>query len=51
VDVTDRPYPELVNGAKATHARLFEVHSGQTAPFSDRPKASNAGTPESPWKL
>ena len=51
VDVTDRPYPELVNGAKATHARLLEVHSGQVPPFSDRPKASNAGTPDSPWKL
>ena len=50
VDVTDRPYPELVNGAKATHARLFAVHSGQTAPFSERPQASSAGTPDSPWK-
>jgi len=51
VDITDRPYPELVNGAKATHAHLFEVHSGQAAPFSERPKASSAGTPDSPWKL
>lgn len=49
VDVTDRPYPELVEGAKATHARLFEVHSGTAAPFSLRPKASSAGTPASPW--
>jgi hypothetical protein len=49
VDVTDRPYPELVEAAKATHRRLFDVHSGKTAPFSDRPKASSAGTPRSPW--
>jgi hypothetical protein len=49
VDVTDRPYAELVDGAKATHARLFEVHSGKSAPFSERPKASGAGTPASPW--
>jgi hypothetical protein len=49
VDVTDRPYLELVEGAKATHARLFEVHSGKAAPFSERPKASGAGTPASPW--
>ncbi len=49
VDVTDRPYPELVAGAKATHARLLDVHSGKTAPFNQRPKASTAGTPSSPW--
>jgi hypothetical protein len=49
VDVTDRPYPELVKAAKATHKRLFSVHSGKTAPFKDRPKASGAGTPLSPW--
>jgi hypothetical protein len=51
VDVTDRPYPELVAGAKATHARLLEVHAGKAAPFSERPKASGAGTPASPWGL
>jgi hypothetical protein len=49
VDVTDRPYLEMVAGAKATHARLFEVHSGKIPPFSQRPKASSAGTPDSPW--
>ncbi|MGA2273722.1 MAG: hypothetical protein ABSH00_09210 [Bryobacteraceae bacterium] len=49
VDVTDRPYPELVNAAKATHRRLLDVHSGKIRPFSQRPKASDAGTPETPW--
>jgi hypothetical protein len=49
VDVTDRPYPELVEAAKAAHRRLLEVHSGKTAPFGVRPKASSAGTPASPW--
>jgi hypothetical protein len=49
IDVTDRPYLELVEGAKATHQQLFNVHSGKTAPFSERPKASAAGTPASPW--
>lgn len=49
VDVTDRPYPELVEAAKATHKRLLEVHSGKAAPFNERPKASTAGTPDSPW--
>jgi hypothetical protein len=49
VDATDRPYPELVEAAKAAHRQLRDVHSGKTAPFNDRPKASGAGTPPSPW--
>jgi len=46
VDVTDRPYPELVASAKATHARLFKVHAGKIKPFSRKPRASEVGTPE-----
>lgn len=49
VDITDRPYRELVEAAKAAHKRLFEVHSGKVLPFNQRPKASEAGTPASPW--
>jgi hypothetical protein len=49
VDSTNRPYPELVEAAKTTHKRLFDVHSGKTIPFSQKPKASEAGTPSSPW--
>jgi hypothetical protein len=30
LDVTDRPYQELVDAAHATHLRLFDVHSGKT---------------------
>lgn len=51
VDSTDRPYPELVDAAKTTHKRLYEVHAGKTLPFSQKPKASEAGTPSSPWDL
>jgi hypothetical protein len=51
VDVTDRPYPELVEAAKATHRRLHDVHAGKLSPVSERPKASEAGTPSSPWDL
>jgi hypothetical protein len=40
VDVTDRPYPELVEAAKATHRRLLEVHSGKVPPVSRRAKAN-----------
>jgi hypothetical protein len=51
VDATDRPYPELVEAAQATHRRLREVHAGRTPPFSQRPMASDAGSPSSPWDL
>jgi hypothetical protein len=34
VDVTDRPYIELVNAAKQTFERLFDVHSGKEIPVS-----------------
>ena len=37
VDVTDRPYYELVNAARETHKRLFAVHSGKEPPFNQRP--------------
>ncbi|MCU0455709.1 MAG: hypothetical protein MUE74_05345 [Bacteroidales bacterium] len=32
VDVTDRPYYELVEAAKETHKRIFDIHSGKAAP-------------------
>ena len=34
LDVTDRPYPELAEAAKATHKRLLAVHSGKEPPVS-----------------
>jgi hypothetical protein len=40
VDVTDRPYVELVEALKATHTQLHSVHSGRTKPF-DRRAAPN----------
>jgi hypothetical protein len=49
LDVTDRAYPELVSAAKETFKRLLDVHSGKISPFSQRPKASDAGTPDTPW--
>jgi hypothetical protein len=38
VDVTDRPYPEMVAALKATHKRLYAVHSGAEPPFNQKPK-------------
>lgn len=49
VDVADRAYPEMVSAAKETFKRLLDVHAGKARPFSQRPKASDAGTPETPW--
>jgi len=39
VDVTDRPYRELIEAMRATHRRLQAVHAGTTAPFDTRPHA------------
>lgn len=36
VDVTDRPYPELVEAMQATHGRLYAIHSGQASPVSQK---------------
>lgn len=39
VDVTDRPYRELIDAMKTTHRRLQAVHGGKAAPFDTPPKA------------
>ena len=38
VDVTDRPYPELVEAAQATHKRLAAIHSGKEPPVTRQAK-------------
>ena len=45
LDVTDRPYPEMVKALITVHKRLLAVHSGKATPFNRRPRASEAGTP------
>jgi hypothetical protein len=40
VDVTDRPYPELVGALVETHRRAFRIHSGEIAPVSERAKTN-----------
>jgi hypothetical protein len=39
VDVTDRPYPELIEAMRTTHHRLQGVHAGTIAPFDTKPQA------------
>jgi hypothetical protein len=39
VDVTDRPYRDLIEAMKTTHRRLQAVHAGELAPFDVRPRA------------
>jgi hypothetical protein len=45
VDITDRPYPEMVEAAKATHKRLLDLHLGKLQPVTRKPLTSEAGTP------
>jgi hypothetical protein len=45
LDVTDRPYPEMVEALIEVHRRLLAVHSGKAPPFNRLPQASEAGTP------
>ncbi len=39
VDVTDKPYPDMVEAMRATHRRLQAVHAGTLAPFDAPPRA------------
>ncbi len=38
IDVTDRPYRELVEAARATHQRLLAVHAGKETPVTRQAK-------------
>ncbi|MHC1766946.1 MAG: hypothetical protein AB9869_22030 [Verrucomicrobiia bacterium] len=38
VDVTDRPYADLIDAMRLTHQRVQAVHSGKTPPFATRPQ-------------
>jgi len=38
LDVTDRPYGELIDAAKATHRQLMDVHAGKTPPSARQAK-------------
>jgi hypothetical protein len=38
IDVTDRPYREMVSAVKATSEILFKIHSGEEKPFSEVPE-------------
>lgn len=37
VDITDRPYPEMVEAMRATHSRLYAVHAGMEPPTNRLP--------------
>ena len=38
VDITDRPYPDMVEAMKTTFGRLYDVHSGKMPPYDVKPK-------------
>jgi len=37
VDVTDRPYPELINAMQETHRRLYGIHAGIERAIDQKP--------------
>jgi hypothetical protein len=39
LNVLDLPYAELVEGARQTHRRLYDVKAGRVRPFSSKPAA------------
>jgi len=39
VDVTDRPYPEMIEAMKTTHRRIYDVHAGKTPAYDVKPRA------------
>jgi hypothetical protein len=41
LDITDRPYPDMVEAMQATHKRLYDIHSGTLAPYSDKPATTS----------
>ena len=51
IDSTGRAYKELTEAVQVTNKRLYEVHAGKLPPFSQRPKANDAGAPSTPWDL
>ena len=38
VDVCNRPYAPLADAARASHERLYQVATGQIAPYDDEPE-------------
>ena len=38
VDVTDRPYDEMIGAVVRTHQRLYQIHAGKTRPTERLPK-------------
>jgi hypothetical protein len=38
LDITDRPYPELIKAIQETSKHLYEIHSGERKPYNVMPK-------------
>jgi hypothetical protein len=41
VDVTDLMYRDLIKAVMKTHQRIYDVHKGQTTPFTQLPKGNS----------
>ena len=38
INVIDLPYPDLIEAARAAHARLYALKKGQAVPYGDKPR-------------
>jgi hypothetical protein len=38
INVIDLPYPDLVNAAKQTHRRMYDLKFGKAQPFNEKPR-------------
>jgi hypothetical protein len=45
VDVTDRPYEEMIDAVVRAHQRLYEIHAGKTAPTKRQAKGASTAEP------
>jgi hypothetical protein len=41
LDITDRPYPDMVQAMKETHLRLYGIHKGELAPYGEKPTTTS----------
>jgi hypothetical protein len=38
INVIDLPYRDLTDAARATHARIYALKRGRTAPYAEKPR-------------
>jgi hypothetical protein len=41
LDITDRPYPDMVEAMQETHKRLYDIHRGALEPYREKPATTS----------